>query len=316
MSVSIQPPRCGPRRGRRPTVHRDAHAWRQRHDGGNGSLETPRGWPAIPPQQFRLTQENEREDFTFQVRAPASLPPAPSAHRRGREADGRRYDVGVVTVDYPHIHPRSYLRPAGAVVQPAALLLPPVREVGYVRGASDRVPEALRGVGVPITLLDDRTLDRGDLSRFDAIVVGPRAYETDSALVESNGRLLEYARRGGLVIVQYQQEPILQRRIRAVSDDRGRTSLTPGVPVRHDRVTDEKAPVAVLTPADPDRAHAQPDRGRGLERLGSGARASTSREAGTRRIGRSSRRTTRVSSRSGADSSSPAWARGHTCTPD
>ncbi len=209
---------------------------------GTIRIETPRGWPAIAAQQFRLTHENEREDFTFQVRAPASLPAGPVTITAVADADGRRYDAGVVTVDYPHIHPRSYLRPARAIVQPASLLLPPVRNVGYVRGASDRVPEALHSVGVPITLLDDQTLTRGDLSRFDAIVVGPRAYETDSALVESNGRLLEYAKRGGLVIVQYQQG-------RFFNGGFAPYPMTLAMP--HDRVTDEKAPVAVLTPADP-----------------------------------------------------------------
>jgi LmbE family N-acetylglucosaminyl deacetylase len=209
---------------------------------GTIRIETPRGWPTIPAQQFRLTHENEREDFTFQVRAPASLPAGPVTLTAVAEADGRRYDVGVVTVDYPHIHPRSYIRPARALVQPASLLLPPVRNVGYVRGASDRVPEALRSVGVPITLLDDQTLTRGDLSRFDAIIVGPRAYETDSALVESNGRLLEYARRGGVLIVQYQQG-------RFFNGGFAPYPMTLAMP--HDRVTDEKAPVAVLTPADP-----------------------------------------------------------------
>jgi LmbE family N-acetylglucosaminyl deacetylase len=210
---------------------------------GTVRIETPRGWPAIPAQRFRFTRENERQTFTFKVRAPRSLPAGPTELTAvAADAEGGRYDVGVVTVDYPHIHPRSYLRPASAVIQPAALRLPALRSVGYVRGASDRVPEALRSVGVPITLLDEQTLIGGDLDRFDAIVVGPRAYETDSALVESNGRLVEYARRGGLVIVQYQQG-------RFFNGGFAPYPMTLAMP--HDRVTDERAPVAVLTPADP-----------------------------------------------------------------
>jgi LmbE family N-acetylglucosaminyl deacetylase len=205
-------------------------------------IETTSGWPTVQPQQFRLTQENERQTFTFQVRAPAALPAGSVTLSAVADADGHRYDVGVITVDYSHIHPRSYLQPARALIHPAALVLPAVRNVGYVRGASDRVPEALRSVGVPLTLLDDQTLARGDLSRFDAIVVGPRAYETDSALVESNGRLLDYARRGGTVIVQYQQG-------RFFNGGFAPYPLTLAMP--HDRVTDEKAPVAVLAPTDP-----------------------------------------------------------------
>src|SRR5439155_1334177 len=104
---------------------------------------------------------------------------------------------------------------------------------------TNRVPEALQAVGVPIELLGADTLARGDLARYDAIVVGSRAYETDPALVASNGRLLDYARAGGLVIVQYQQYPF-------VSGNFAPYRLAIARP--HDRVTDETAPV---TPLDP-----------------------------------------------------------------
>jgi hypothetical protein len=139
-----------------------------------------------------------------------------------------------------------------AVLRVAPLALPPVARIGYVRGAADRVPEALRGVGLPIIILDPATLTDGDLSRFGAIVVGPRAYETDSALVEANGRLLEYARRGGRVLVQYQQQRYFEGGFAPYRLTVGGPPTAPGLlPVGHDRVTDEQAPVRVLAPADP-----------------------------------------------------------------
>jgi hypothetical protein len=70
-------------------------------------------------------------------------------------------------------------------------------------------------------------------------VVGSRAYETDSALVRHNGRLLEYVRRGGLLVVQYQQYPYV----------RGGFAPYPlEIAFPHDRVTDETAPVLALVP--------------------------------------------------------------------
>ncbi len=209
---------------------------------GTVSIEVPKGWPAVPPRRFRFTRENERETFTFEVRQPATLATTPVELRAvATDAAGRRYEVNVVTVDYPHVRPRVYLRRATAVVRAASLRLPPLRRVGYVRGASDRVPEALRGVGVPVTVLDEQTLERGDLDRFEAIVVGPRAYETDSALVENNGRLIEYARKGGLVIVQYQQRRYFDGHFAPYP-------MTLADP--HDRVTDEKAPVGIVATGD------------------------------------------------------------------
>jgi hypothetical protein len=96
----------------------------------------------------------------------------------------------VFTVDYPHIRPRAYVRPATATVRIAPLLLPRLVRVGYVRGAADQVPEALASVGVPVELLSPGALERGNLSRYSAIVIGPRAYETDSSLVANNRRVL------------------------------------------------------------------------------------------------------------------------------
>jgi hypothetical protein len=97
-------------------------------------------------------------------------------------------------------------------------------------------------VGVPIELLGPDTLARGDLSRYDAIVIGSRAYETDPALVAANGRLLDYARAGGLVIVQYQQYPFVSG---------GFAPYRLSIARPHDRVTDETAAATVLDPASP-----------------------------------------------------------------
>jgi LmbE family N-acetylglucosaminyl deacetylase len=231
---------------------------------GTVRLQLPRGWPAVAPQRFRFTREDERNVFLFDVRPPAKLMPDSQEFRAvAQDSAGSTYDVGVFTVDYPHIRPRSYLRLARAIVRPAPLILPRLSRVGYVRGAADRVPEALLDVGVPVVGLDPSVLERGNLDRYDAIVVGPRAYETDSALVENNGRLLAYARRGGLVIVQYQQHQFFNKRfapypmtvggqpLRLDESTPPRPGTTPAratPPVSHDRVTDENAPVRVLAP--------------------------------------------------------------------
>jgi len=171
---------------------------------GTLTLEPPDGWPKVEPQTFMLNREDERETFALEVRPPARPVQGTVVLRAvATDAGGHRYGSGLVTVDYPHIRPRSLVTPAAATVRMAPLRLPLLARVGYLRGAADRVPEALTEVGLPLTVLDGAALERSDLSRFSAIVVGPRAYETDSALVEANSRLLAYARRGGLVIVQY-----------------------------------------------------------------------------------------------------------------
>ena len=210
--------------------------------GGTVRLELPPGWPAVEPQPFALEGVGTRASFTFTVRAPRDLATGSVSIRAVAEAAGRRYDRASVVVDYPHIRPMAYVREATVQVEAAPLVLPRLAHLGYVRGAADLVPEALRAVGLPVTVLSADDLGKGDLSRFDVIVVGSRAYETDPALVANNGRLLDFARRGGRVVVQYQQYPYIN----------GRFAPYPLAIARpHDRVTDEAAPVTLLAPDDP-----------------------------------------------------------------
>jgi LmbE family N-acetylglucosaminyl deacetylase len=210
---------------------------------GRVALELPPGWPAVAPQSFTLTREDETRDFVFEVRYPAGVRPGEYSLRAvATDERGRRYDVGLFRIDYPHIRPRAYASPSEARVVVAPLALPKVSRVGYVRGASDRIPEALRSVGLPVELLDARMLARGDLSRYDVIVVGPRAYETDAALVANNERLLDYARRGGRLVVQYQQYQFVSG---------GFAPYRLEIARPHARVTDEGAAVTALVPGAP-----------------------------------------------------------------
>jgi hypothetical protein len=207
---------------------------------GSVQLELPSGWPAVALQPFTLLREEERETLVFLVRPPDALAAGHYEVRAtARDSAGRRYAAGLYTVDYPHIRLHAWARPATSVVHAAPIALPAVRRVGYIRGASDRVPEALLGIGLPIELLDAAALERGDLTRYDVIIVGSRAYETDPALLENNNRLLDFARAGGRVVVQYQQQPFFNGNFAPAP-------LTVGQP--HDRVTDENAPFTLLQP--------------------------------------------------------------------
>jgi LmbE family N-acetylglucosaminyl deacetylase len=206
-------------------------------------LSTPAGWAPVPADSLSFTHEDESRSATFTVR----LPPNPTSGSFTLTATatgptGRVSDGALTLIDYPHIRPRPSVHPSTVEIRVARILVPGLTRVGYVRGAADHVPEALAEVGVPIVLLDADSLARGDLSRYDAIVIGSRAYEVDTALVVNNGRLLDYARNGGLLLVQYQQYPFIRGGFAPYR-------LTIARP--HDRVTDETAPVTLLQPTSP-----------------------------------------------------------------
>lgn len=203
----------------------------------------PTGWPAISPIPFSLTGLGDRRFVDVPLRPPSPFSPGHGAFRLSAVlASGEQFSSHVEVLDYPHVPPTPMPAEAEVDVVAADIRLPALKRVGYVRGASDRVPEALTAIGVPLHLLTEKDLDSGDLSRYDAIVIGSRAYETDTALVRSNNRILDYARNGGLVIVQYQQYAFVERNFAPYKLEIARP---------HDRVTDEKAPVRILEAKSP-----------------------------------------------------------------
>jgi len=208
------------------------------------------GWPAVPPRPFELAEAGEPLDVALDLTPPKSLKPGSSTVKVEAVLEGgERYALAVPLVDYPHIRATAQPQEATARIQAADLRWPPLKRVGYVRGASDRVPEFLRQAGVPLEVLGPKDLAEGDLKRFDALVVGSRAYEVDEALARANHRLLDYVRNGGLMVVQYQQYPFVDGKFAPLPFDIARP---------HDRVTDETAPVKILDPKHP--AFNQPNR--------------------------------------------------------
>ncbi len=211
-------------------------------ESGRLELATPAGWPAVPARPFRL-EAGASANLDVMIAPPARLAAGRYPLTLTAALDsGEKVSLAVPVIDYPHIRPTPRPEPATLTVSAADIALPRLQKVGYVRGASDMVPEFLAQVGVPIALLGPADLAAGDLSGYDAIVVGSRAYETDPALEHANARLLDYARQGGLVIVQYQQYPFVQGKFAPYPLDIARP---------HDRVTDETAAVTLLDPASP-----------------------------------------------------------------
>lgn len=226
---------------RRLQVTLDSHA----AEPVRGRLEARvegNSWPEVRPLPFTL-EPGEEKTLELEVRPPAAFTPGHYAVQMAAVLeDGQRFDLALPLVDYPHIRATPQPKPAEVAISAADVKLPKLTRVGYVRGASDRVPEFLRQIGVPLELLDSRDLLEGDLGRYDAVIVGSRAYETEPALARANHRLLEYAKGGGLVIVQYQQYPFIEGKLAPFPLEIARP---------HDRVTDETAAVTLLDPKNP-----------------------------------------------------------------
>ena len=129
--------------------------------------------------------------------------------------------------------------------------------VGYVMGVGDEVPPAIEQLGAKVEMIGADDLAWGDLSRFDTIVTGVRAYERRDDLRANNSRLLDYVADGGTLIVQYNKFEFNDAQYGPYP-----------AKVSDNRVTDEHAPVDDPRSDGPDVHDAEQDRRRGVGRTG------------------------------------------------
>ena len=145
-------------------------------------------------------------------------------------------------IRYDHIPPIYYFSEAAVTNHKLDLKISGTH-VGYIPGAGDKVPEALIRMGYQVTILNESLLAQNDLQKFDAIITGIRAYNTNEWLNQHYNRLMKYIEDGGNLIVQYNTSnnigPV-KARIGPFPFDISRT-----------RVTNEKSPVTFLKPAHP-----------------------------------------------------------------
>ena len=208
---------------------------------GTLRLRVPAGWTVAPAEApLMLMAEGEAVSSPFTITAPPGRKAGSFTVSAEAHVNGAIYDRDVQEIAYPHIQTHRVYWPASLTAQVIDMQVAPVR-VGYVMGSGDQVADALRRIGVAVTLVDDETLGTGDLSQFDTIVIGIRASEARPAFVANHARLLRYVEQGGTLVVQYQQGDYVSRNLPPFPVAAGPVS----------RVVDELAPVRILAPGHP-----------------------------------------------------------------
>jgi LmbE family N-acetylglucosaminyl deacetylase len=204
------------------------------------TLEAPAGWTIEPRRApLRFERVNEAVTVRFQLTPPTSVEAGAYEVSAVAELNGEAFREGVQTIEYHHIQTRYMFHPAKAAVEALDLQIAPVK-VGYVMGVGDEVPVAIRQLGAELEFLETEDLAEGDLSRYDVIVTGVRAYLNRGDLRAYNQRLLDYVANGGTVLVQYNKFEFNDAQWgpypRKVSTN---------------RITVEEAPVRILVPDHP-----------------------------------------------------------------
>jgi LmbE family N-acetylglucosaminyl deacetylase len=215
----------------RVTVHAQAAA------EGTVELTLPAGWTAQPASApFHLGSAGDTEPIQFMVTA-ANAQPIPYTIKAVARSGSQSYESGWQSVGYAGLRPYNLYRPAQLLTRKVDVKLAPNLRIGYIMGTGDEVPDAIEALGVMPHVLTVAELASGDLSAYDTIVVGIRAYSAVPALAAAQPRLNEFVRNGGTLIVQYQSN-----------------NFPAPVPLsvgRAERVVDESAPVKLLDPGNP-----------------------------------------------------------------
>ncbi len=208
---------------------------------GSVRLRLPAGWTASPAEaRFDLQHNGEDQPLRFAI-TPVNLAQQPYSITAVASYAGKTYEEGYHTAGYAGLRPYNLYRAAVYQTRGVAVKIAPHLRVAYIAGTGDNVPQDLRNLGVRVHLLAPGTLASADLSAYNAIVLGIRAYAARADLRQENGRLLDYVRNGGVLIVQYETSQF-NHNYGPYPYNLGGNGAT---------VSDESDPVRILQPDNP-----------------------------------------------------------------
>ena len=206
------------------------------------TLNVPERWAVEPAsQEIAFSKSGETISASFKVIAPADVAEGSYEVTAFMGKDNQT----VQPIDYQHIDNTYYIFEAKGSIEVFPLIFDEARKIGYLSAGLDTVGETLQGLGMNVTFIGDDELRTGDLSVYDTIVVGIRAYMNRPSLIECNDRLLDYAFKGGHLVVQYHTSGD------GYKPEFAAYPLTVGKPSLEWRVTYEDSPVTVLLPDHP-----------------------------------------------------------------
>jgi LmbE family N-acetylglucosaminyl deacetylase len=207
---------------------------------GTLHLEAPPGF-VVEPETAELSFERENQAVTvrFRLVPPAVIEPGSYRIQAVARLGDEEFHESVQTIEYHHIQTRYLFQPAEARVEALDVQVARSR-VGFIEGVGDELPVAIRQLGAELHFLDEEDLAEGDLSRYDVIVTGVRAYLNRQDLRAYNRRLLDYVEGGGTLLVQYNK----------LEFNEAQWGPYPKK-VSNNRVTVEEAPIQILVPDHP-----------------------------------------------------------------
>lgn len=207
-------------------------------------LDLPDGFTATAPEDVSIEGSGDRY-AKLTVTAPAGLAPGNYPITAYAKRGDEKFSTSIAPLQT--LPTQFWSEPSQCIVHALAINVPANLHVGYITAEGEPIPQALRMLGIQVENLDAEQLAFGSLSKFDAIVVGVRAYELRPELPGANQRLLDYVSNGGTLVVQYNRDFAWNRQQFAPYP----AKITNGSGGQLPRITDENADVKFLKPDDP-----------------------------------------------------------------
>jgi len=210
------------------------------------ALNVPNGWRAEPAYESVQIPKDESKDASFQVFS-SMLEESQTHIRAELTSGGKAYGEGYTVVTREDLGTFYYYQPAVQHVSIVDVKIPKDLKVGYIMGAGDDIPTVLEQIGMNVTMIPADKLATEDLSKYQTIVLGIRAYDTQKDVIANNKRLLDFVENGGRLVVQYNTLGSF-----GVPIDFNSGKYTPyPATLSRARVSVEEAPIAILDPANP-----------------------------------------------------------------
>jgi len=208
---------------------------------GSVRLEMPAGWRSEPAAaDFSLSADGQEQFVSFKV-SPSQVAQQPYKLTAVATYGSHEYKAGYQKVGYPGLRPYFLYSDAVFQITGTDVKVTPNLQVAYIAGSGDDVPASLENLGIHVHFLGREDLATGDLQKYDVIVIGVRGYAVRPDLVTYNQRILDYAKNGGVVVVQYQTPEY----------DHNFGPYPYTMTNDPEEVTDEASPVAFVEPSSP-----------------------------------------------------------------
>jgi len=208
---------------------------------GGVKLELPQGWTSSPASgEFSSKEDGDEQSLRFEV-TPSAVAEKSYQITAVAEIDGKKFREGYEVTGYPGLRPYYLYRPSALRISGVDVKVAEGLRVGYIMGSGDDVPTSLESIGIRVTSLAPNDVASADLSRYDVILLGVRAYAARPELKTYNSRLLDYVKNGGVMIVQY-NTPEFDHNFGPYPYSMGENP---------EEVTDEASKISILDPKNP-----------------------------------------------------------------